>query len=94
MLPITRNAKEPRSNMTVQYLSQNQPKPSLRGFSVLRHPNHLLFAGVKKRNVIITVPNNSMRSMIKNVIITKRLHVAPDQANRDFFLHTYCIFQL
>ena len=42
----------------------------------------------------MSVPNDSMRPLIKNVIITKRLHVAPDQANRGFFGHTDCIFQL
>ena len=35
--------------------------------------NHLLLAGVKNRNVIIT----------------QRFHAAPDQANRDFFLTAY-----
>ena len=42
----------------------------------------------------MSVPNDSMRPLIKNVIIIKRLHVAPDQANRGFFGHTDCIFQL
>ena len=35
-----------------------------------------------------------MRPLIKNVIITKRFRVAPDQANRGFFWYTDCIFQL
>ena len=40
--------------MTVQQVSQNQPKQSLRRFSVLHHPNHLLLVGVDNRNIIIT----------------------------------------
>ena len=47
-------------------MSQNQPKGSLRGFSVLRHPNHLLLAGMNNRNVIIT----------------QRFHSAPDLGKR------------
>ena len=35
-------------------MSQNQPKGSLRGFSVLRHPNRLLLEGMNNRNVTIT----------------------------------------
>ena len=35
-------------------MSQNPPKWSLWGFSVLRHPNHLLLVGTNSRNVIIT----------------------------------------
>ena len=31
-------------------MSQNLPKLSLQGFSVLRHPNHLLLAEVNNRN--------------------------------------------
>ena len=63
--------------MTVQQVSQNQPKRFLRGFSVSRHPNHcnhLLLAGVKNRNVIIT----------------QRFHAAPHQASPDLFLYTNC----
>ena len=70
MLPITRNAKEPRSNMTVQYLSQNQPKPSLRGFSVLRHPNHLLLTGQFACR---------RKQKKRHHYRTQRFHAAPDQ---------------
>ena len=49
-------------------MSQNQPKRSLRGFSVLRHLNGLLLAGMNNRNVIIT----------------QRFHSTPDLGNRDF----------
>ena len=52
-MSLTRNAKEYRS-MTVQQVSQNQPKQSLRIFSVLHHPNHLLLVGVDNRNIMIT----------------------------------------
>ena len=38
----------------IKGLCQPSCQPSLGGFSVLRHPNHLLFAGVNNRNVIIT----------------------------------------
>ena len=49
------------------------------GFSVLRHPiNHLLLAGANNRNVAINY----------------RFFTAPVQANRDFFWHTDCTFQL
>ena len=41
------------------------------GFSVLRHPSHLVLAGANNRNVIITY----------------RFLAAPVQANRDFFWH-------
>ena len=52
----TSDAKEYRSmtSMTLQWVSQSQPKRSLRAFSVLRHPNHLLLARMNNRNVIIT----------------------------------------
>ena len=52
-MSLTRNAKEYRST-TVQQVSQNQPKQSLRRFSVLHLPNHLLLVGVDNRNIIIT----------------------------------------
>ena len=45
------NVKEYRS-MTVQQVSQNQLKRSLRACSVLRHPNLLLLVGVHNWNVI------------------------------------------
>ena len=41
----------------------------LRGFCVLRHPNHFVLAGANNRNVTITY----------------RFLTAPVQANRDFF---------
>ena len=59
-------------------LSQNQPKWSLWGFSVLRHPNHLVLVGVNRRNVINT----------------QQFYAAPDQANWEFFWHTDCMLQL
>ena len=60
-------------------MSQNLPiKANSSGFSVLRHPNHLLLAGVNNRNVIKT----------------QRFHAAPVQANRDLLWHNGCIFQL
>ena len=59
-------------------LSQNQPKWSLWGFSVLRHPNHLILVGVNRRNVINT----------------QQFYAAPDQANWEFFWHTDCMLQL
>ena len=59
-------------------LSQNQPKWSLWGFSVLRHPNNLVLVGVNRRNVINT----------------QQFYAAPDQANWEFFWHTDCILQL
>ena len=59
-------------------MSQNLPKRSLRDFLSLCHPNHFVLAGASKRNVIITY----------------RFLAAPAQANRDFFWHTDCIFQL
>ena len=60
--------------MTVQEMSQNLPER----FSVSRHPNHLLLAGVNNRNNIIT----------------QRFHSVPVHANREFFWPTDCIFQL
>ena len=48
------------------------------GFSVLRHPNHLLFAGAND----------------KNVTITQRFHATHVKTNRDFSWHTDCIIQL
>ena len=51
-------------------MSQNLLKWSLQGFSVLRHPNHLLLTDVNNRNVIID----------------QLFHAASDQSNRDFFL--------
>ena len=59
-------------------MSQNLLKWSLQGFSVLRHPNHLLLTDVNNRNVIID----------------QLFHAASDQSNRDFFWYTACIFQL
>ena len=64
--------------MTAQEMSQNLPKRSLRDFLSLRHPNHFVLAGANNRNVIITY----------------RFLAVPVQANRDFFWHTDCIFQL
>ena len=49
-------------------MSQNLLKWSLQGFSVLRHPNHLLLTDVNNRNVIID----------------QLFHAASDQSNRDF----------
>ena len=43
-------------------------------FSVLRYPNHILLAGMKNRNIIIT----------------PRFHAAPVQAIQDFFWYTDC----
>ena len=40
--------------MAAQQVSQNQPKQSLQGFSVLYRPNHLLLVDVDNRNIIIT----------------------------------------
>ena len=59
-------------------MSQNLLKWFLQGFSVLRHPNHLLLTDVNNRNVIID----------------QLFHAASDQSNRDFFWYTACIFQL
>ena len=39
-------------------------------------------------------PNHLVLAGIENVIITYRFLAAPDQANREFFLHTDSIFQL
>ena len=58
-------------------MSQNQPKRTLRAFSVLRHPNHFLLAGVNNRNVIIT----------------QRFHATLIKQIEIFFRHTDCIFQ-
>ena len=60
-LKTTRNAGEYRG-LTVQEVSQNQPKRSLRTFSVLRHPNHFLLVGVNNQEVIIA--NDSMRFLV------------------------------
>ena len=53
---ITRNAKEYRRqskyDCTINVTKCTQALPS--GFSVLRHPNHLLLAGANNRNVFIT----------------------------------------
>ena len=46
------------------------------GFSVLRHPNHLVPAGANNRNVIITY----------------RFLAAPIQANGDFFWHILTVY--
>ena len=54
------------------------PKRSPRDFLSLRHPSHLVLAGANNRNVIIIY----------------RFLVAPARANRDFFCHTDCVFQL
>ena len=65
-------------SMTAQKMSQNLPKWSLRDFLSLRHPNLFILAGANNRNVIIT----------------HRFLAAPFQANRDFFWHSDCIFEL
>ena len=63
--------------MTVQQVSQINPSGSFGDFP-FRHPNHLLLAGVKNRNVIIT----------------QRFHADPDQASRDLFWYTNCYVYL
>ena len=59
-------------------MSQNLPERSLWDFLSLRHPIPFILAGANNRNVTITY----------------RFLAAPVQANRGFFWHTDCIFQL
>ena len=57
-------------------MSQNLPKRSLRGFSVLRHPNHLRYLRART---------------IENVVITHRFLAAPIECKSRFFL-AYCLY--
>ena len=74
---ITRSAKEYRSR-TVQYMSQNLPKRSLRDFLfyVILTISYLRVRTTETSSL----PTDSLRPLFKK--------------NRDFFRHTDCIFQL
>ena len=75
---VNQHVMQKSTEVLLYQMSHNLRNRSLLHFLSLRHPKQLLLVGANNRNVIIT----------------QRFHAAPVQANRDFFWHTDCIFQL